>query len=229
MILNLRGPSGAGKSYPGFELLKEYGPPIEEIRTTEYFPNRKTGEPRKKPKLVGQVLPGDLVLAGRYTMGASTRLGKDESGKAKKGYSGGVDGFYPMDELTRMLDDLAEAHDHVYFESLLISGTFQRWLDFSERWKHKHEVVFATLDTPFELSIERILKRNGGKPIREDDVAKHRRQVHRCAKKFHEAGATSYMVDHTQSYEQVRGLLLQGGWDPVGSPREEVQEGHSSA
>lgn len=210
MILNLRGPSGAGKSYPGFQLLDKFGPPIEEWRTTEYFP-KEDGTPRNKPKLVAQILPGGLALAGRYTMKRSTRRADGIA------YSGGLDGMYPMDELMRLLQDLSDRYEHVLFESLMISGTFQRWLDFSERNGGPENFTFATLDTPFELCVKRVLTRNGGKPVREDQMERHRKQVHKCAAKFHAAGARSFMIDHTKSYEQVLSLLQQAGWDPSSS------------
>lgn len=209
MILNLRGPSGAGKSYPGFCLLRDYGPPVEEVRTTEYFPNRKTGRPRTKPKLVAQVLPGGLCLAGRYVMKKSTRTGG-------AGYSGGVDGFYPMDELQRLIQDLCDRYPHVLFESLMVSGTHERWKDFAVANADK-QVVFATLDTPHELCVERVLGRNGGRPVKEDQMKRHNAQVHRCAQKFVADGLTSYMIDHKQSYEQVRGLFASAGWNPIRS------------
>lgn len=208
MIVNLRGTSGSGKSYVGFKLLEEYGPG-EEVYSTEFFPNRKTGAPRKKPKLIGHVLPGGLCLAGRYRLKKSTRTGGE-------GYSGGVDGFFPIDELQRMLEWLLARDDvhHMLFESLMISGTFQRWLDFSLRYGGPEQFAFATMDTPLELVFERIQQRNGGRPIKEETVVKHRRQVFRCAEKFGAAGARSYFIDHRYSYEQVKGLLLSGGWDP---------------
>jgi hypothetical protein len=210
MIVNLRGCSGAGKSYPGFQFLSEFGPPIDEFYSTDYFPNAKTGKPRKKPKLLCQVLPGGLCLAGRYTMKRSTRTGG-------VGYSGGVDGFYPMDELQRLIEDLCGKYEHVLFESLLISGTFQRWLDFSELHGGRENFVFATLDTPLQTCLDRVQQRNGGRAVKEDQIDRHRKQVHRCALKFHEAGARSLMIDHTTSYEQVKQLFLTGGWDPSGS------------
>lgn len=200
MIINLRGPSGAGKSYPGFKLLEEFGPPIEEIRTTKYFG-------RKRPKLIAQILPGGLCLAGRYTMKKST-VGEGV------GYSGGVDGFFPVVELDAMLEELADEYPHMLVESLLISGTYQRWLDFSERHGGPEGFTFATLDTPIELSLSRIQDRNGGKEIKEQTVVKHRRQVHRCAMRFAEAGARSIMIDHTCSYEQVKQLFYDAGWNP---------------
>ena len=207
MIVNARGCSGAGKSYSGFKLLEDYGPPVDEFYSTKYFPNRKTGKPRKKPKLLAQVLRGDLCLAGRYTMKKSTRTGG-------VGYSGGLDGFFPMDEVTELMEELCGKHEFVYFEGLMISGTFQRWLDFAQKFGGPDNFVFATLDTPLEKCLERVQTRNGGRPVKDDQIERHRNQVHRCALKFHEAGQRSLMIDHTQSYEQVKRFFTDAGWNP---------------
>lgn len=203
MILNLRGPSGSGKSYPGFRLLDNYGPPVEEIRSTDYFG-------RKRPKLIAQILPGGLCLAGRYTMKKST-VGDGV------GYSGGVDGFFPVAELQDMLTMLSDRFPHMLVESLMISGTYQRWADWAdERDAAGQPVTFATLDTPLETCLRRVRERNGGREVKDDTIAKHRKQVHRCASRLREEGGhRSLILDHTRSYDQVEHLLLEGGWDPT--------------
>jgi len=201
VIVNLRGCSGAGKSYPGFQFVEEFGPPVD-VKQLGWFN-------RKNPKLIAQILPGGLCLAGRYVMGQSTRLEK-----GKKGYSGGVDGFYPMDELQRMIEYLSGYYPHMLVESLMISGTFQRWLDFSEAHGGPAGMTFATLDTPLELCLERIQQRNGGRPVKEDQIEKHRRQVLRCHDKFAAAGARAVLVDHSRSYEQVKEMFFGAGWNP---------------
>jgi hypothetical protein len=203
MIVNLRGCSGAGKSWPGFQFMAEY-PPVGEVAELGWFRNKK------KPKRLCHILPGGLALAGRYVMKASTRK------KGEVGYSGGLDGYYPMDELQAMLEYLLAMPEvkHLYFESLMISGTFQRWLDFSEEHGGPEGFTFATLDTPLETCVARVLKRNGGRPVKEDQIEGHRNQVHRCAWKFTNAGARSLMIDHRHSYEQLKAVFLEAGWDP---------------
>lgn len=208
MWLNLRGPSGSGKSYPGFCLFRDYGPGAE-IRSVDYFgkDKDKNWRPLTRPKLVGHLLPGGLVLAGRYVIQKSTRI-------EGAGYTGGVDGWHPIDDVTQLLDDMADRWPHGFCESLMLSGTFPRWND----WADRHQpVTFATLDTPLEKCVERVMQRNGGRPVKEDQMASNRRSVVRAARKFAEAGQTSVIIDHRYSYEQVRQLLLDGGWDPDSS------------
>lgn len=222
MIINVRGCSGSGKSYVGKRLFDEFGPPVEEVRTTDYFG-------RRRPKLVAQVLPGGLCLAGRYVMGKSCLT-------SGKGWSYGVDGFYPVEELQQMLTDLSRRYPFMLMESLMLSGTKQRWLDWSRARLEEDEnpVTFATLDTPLEKCLTRIQSRNGGNPVKEHTIDKHRKQVMRCHDAFVAGGADAFMLDHEKSYEIVRNIFLAGGWDPtseaipseprtVGSLREQAQ------
>ena len=205
MIYNIRGASGSGKSYPGFKLLQAYGPG-EEIRRPAFR--------TKKPKLIGHILPGGLVLTGRYILKGSTRV-------EGAGYSGGVDGFYPMDELQEMIEGFVDEFPHVFFESLLISGTHVRWRDFGFRYPHG-EMVFGILDTDPDLMIKRILTRNGGKPVKEEQIKGYQRQVVRTGHKLEGDGFPVQWVDTEKSFETVRDTFLEAGWNPY-AEQEELQ------
>jgi len=197
LIVNLRAPSGGGKSYVGSKLYADFGPPVDELRSTDYFN-------KKKPKLVAEILPGDLCMAGRYQMKKSTL-------SAAKGYSTGVDGFFPVDDLERLLTRLADEHEFLFMESLMLSGTYTRWAEWAK--KRKQDVKFVTLDTPAEKCIERIYSRNGGNPIKEHTIVASRRAVTNAHKKFEKDG-TGILVPHMQSYETVLGLFVAAGWNP---------------
>lgn len=207
MWVNLRGAGGAGKSYPGFKLLEEFGGC--DIVSRNYF--AKTGKPMRRDKLLGHVLPGGLCLAGRYRVQKSTVR---EDGK---GYTGGLDGWHPIAETERLLDDLIGRYQHGFFESLMVSGTYSRWHD----WAAKHpdrKVAFATLDTPYEVCRERIVARSGGRSSDDKSHHAHWVQVRRAANHFHNGGDYSIAVDHRVSYETVLALLRAGGWDPDSCP-----------
>ena len=197
MIFNIRGCGGSGKSYVGFKLLQDYGPGTEV---------RRPAFRSKSNKLVGHILPGDLVLAGRYRLGTSMRV-------EGAGYSGGVDGFYPMDELQWLIEDFANEHKHVFFESLLISGTTQRWLDFAK--KYPGQVIFGVLTTPPEVCIQRILARNGGRPIDEHNLRVFHRAVQRAGKKLGAAGERMIWFDTADAYPRTVDAFLRAGWDPT--------------
>ena len=175
MIVNVRGPSGSGKSWVGFQLFEKYGP-WEERRDASYF--TRDGVPRRTGKIThhhSKTVPG-LALAGRYVMKTSTIAG------VGVGYSGGVDGYMPMEDLTRMVDDLANEYEHVYLEGLLVSSTYARWHDFALRYPGR--VAFVTLETPLAECLARVQARNKGTPVREDQIVKHRNQVLRNADWF---------------------------------------------
>ena len=199
MIINVRGCGGSGKSYVGFKLLQDYGPGTE-VRKP-YFRT-------KKDKLLGHVLRGDLALCGRYVMGSSTIL-------EGAGYSGGLDGWHPMDEVQQLVEEFATQHEHVFFESLLISGTFGRWNDFATNQQLLgQEVVFGVMTTTPEVCITRILARNGGKSIDEKDVRKFHRQTLRAALKFEDAGKRVAYLNVRGAYGEVVKILRSDGWRP---------------
>lgn len=197
MIFNLRGCGGSGKSYVGFKLLQEYGPGTEVRR-----PAFRT----KSDKLLAHVLPGDLALVGRYVLKNSTRI-------EGAGYSGGVDGWNPMTEVQELIEGFANEHNHIFFEGLLISGTTQRWIDFAK--KYPYQVTFGVLTTPPEVCIQRILARNGGRPIDEHNVRVFHATVQRSGDKLEAAGQRVLRFDTANAYEVVRNEFVQAGWDPT--------------
>lgn len=226
MWVNVRGCSGSGKSYSGFRLLEEFGPGARVLKQDHWF--RKEGKPMpKKPKLVGHVLPGGLLLVGRYELKKSTV-------KDGKGYTGGVDGWHPVNSLTRMCEDFYDMYPHAYVESLMISGTFYRWHLFAKGayiaddyhgstnqdsvrgWREPRDITFATLNTPLDVALEGVQQRNGGRKVDEDQIKEHRKRVLQAAQKFAKAGDRSVYLDREHSYEQVKMLLREGGWDPEG-------------
>ena len=116
--------------------------------------------------------------------------------------------------------------------SLMISGTFYRWHLFAKGayladdyhgtknqdsvrdWRDPREIVFATLNTPLETCLAAIRERNGGREVNDHQIKNHRTAVLRAAQKFAEAGDQSVWIDRERSYQQVEGLLRQGGWNP---------------
>ncbi len=201
MIFNLRGGNGTGKSYPGFELLKHYGS-VDEI----YVPTPSG----KSQKLIGHVLPGSLVLAGRYTFGP------------KGGYSGGVDGYRPAEWIRHMIMDFSAHYDHVFFESMMISCSATPW--WTEIAEHEpEEWMFALLDTPFPVALDGIYTRNGGKEVNVEALHGTYKNCWRSLEILQELGANTMMVPRERSYEVVRDTLMDAGWNPFAEQEEELQ------
>ena len=135
-------------------------------------------------------LPGKLFVIGRYGPGAD-----------------GI-GFKP---LAQMVQSYAPGA-HVFFENVMVSGNVTSWLPCreslpDERW------IWATLDTPIEVCLERIYKRNGGAVIKEGGIIDHHNRSKKCHQTLLDAGQEAVWVDHTNSIAQVHALLTEGGWD----------------
>ena len=188
MIINLRGPSGSGKSYIGHKFIDTFGNDVEELY--------EDGWNKTKPKLVGYRLPGDLYIAGPY-----------------RAAGGGADLLAPHDRsrTVDLVERLSE-RGHVFIEALFASSTIKPYMELAGRVGT--DLVFAFLDTPYELCHDRVLMRNGGRPINEDAHRGHHRFVARSAQRFIDGGFHVEYIDHTRAFEQVWELLLSGGWAP---------------
>ena len=192
MIFNLRGGNGTGKSYPGFRLLKDYGS-VEDI----YMPTPSG----RSQKLVGHVLPGDLVLAGRYVFGP------------RGGYSGGVDGYRPAEWVRYLIQDFSAHHEHVFFESMMISCSANPWWEIAQL-DPEGDWVFGILNTPWPAALEAIYQRNGGKEVNVEALEGTYHNCHRSIEILSELGAYTMLVDRERSYETVRDTFLDNGWQP---------------
>ena len=189
MIVNLRGPSGSGKSYVGHQLLEIFGG--EELY--------ELGWNKRSPRLVGYKLPDNFYLLGSY--------------RAK---GGGLDTLSPHDRSALLpLIERYAAMGHVFFEALVISSTVPAYVEIAKR--ATQPFVFAFLDTPIDLCIQRIYQRNGGKPIKEDAVRGHHKYMKRIEQRLREAGMFTMGIDHEDSVQQVVKVFRDwGDWRPEG-------------
>lgn len=136
-------------------------------------------------------LPGDLYIIGRYAPGAD-----------------GI-GFKPLGQLVRAF----AARGHVFFENVLVSANISSWLPVREALSDQ-AWVWATLDTPLEVCLERIQARNGGTAVKTRAIELHHLRVHKCHKQLIAAGERVATIDHTSdTVQQVHDILSSGGWD----------------
>ncbi len=196
MILNVRGSSGSGKSYIAHELLRQYGDlarPFELQAQTKYNKNKA------KAKIGGYVLPGDLVIMGKYT----STCGGVEGGRMTGG------------EALEFIDDARNFWSHVYFEGLFISLVMGRWIEYAKTFP-PGEYCTAFLDTPMDVCEARVMERNGGKPItREATIVKNHNRIHNNIQpKFEAAGLDAPWIPHEDPVEWVINRLWTGGWRP---------------
>ena len=187
MITNLRGTSGSGKSTVGHYLVDTY-------KGEEIY---EDGWNKTKPRLVGYKLPGGLTVLGSY-----------------RAAGGGADTFSPRDQLPQLIRNHAEQAEHIFFEALVISSTVPKYVDLADELKFTNPFVFAFLDTPVDLCIQNVYTRNGGKPIKEDNIRGHHRYMTRVAQRLRDAHQSVVAIDHTDAFAQVEQLMRNGGWQP---------------
>jgi len=96
---------------------------------------------------------------------------------------------------------------NVMLEGILVSHTFQPWLEFSED-KNWH---FLFLDTPMQTCIDRVLARRAAKgndkPFNPKNLVKDWTQIRSLQPKFAAKGRKSHWVEHGMAYEQVLSYL----------------------
>lgn len=151
-----------------------------------YSPNFRTQQ-EHKPRVFR--LTGDLYCVGRYAAGAD-----------------GI-GFAALQDLVRAFG----RRGHVIFENVMVSANISSWLPIRREFPDV-PWIWATLDTPQDVCLQRIYGRNGGKPIKEEPIKAHYRRVRRMHDQLTELGEQTVLIDHTKSIEQVHELLQANGW-----------------
>lgn len=86
-----------------------------------------------------------------------------------------------------------------------VFSTYQELLTQAQDKYPERKAVVLSLLPPIELCLSRIQKRNGGKPIKEGLVANKWKTVQKNAKKFKDAGLSSYVWDTSKvPFERVQ-------------------------
>lgn len=214
MLLNLRGSHGSGKTYVSHRLIAEYD-----------------GQPHVEPKEVqgknfdipnAHVLPGDLIIPGRY--------------------KSGMDGIFPQTIVEEIIEYWAP-HKFVLWENVMISANVGRWCVLSKKLDPVNHNVWLYLDTPLQVCIDRMFERRReaserGFNHRQEDgevkldvLAGHWRRCRRSAVRAFRDGIDVRWLDHTRAYEQVHDLLAGEGWEPdgVGNTVEPLSFTHGEA
>lgn len=167
MILDIRGTHGSGKSYIAHQLLS-YG--CEEIVGYNEY--------KKKETILGYSVPSlDLAVVGKYET-----------------QCGGCDGVGSSDEVCRRVRLFASTYKHTVLEGILVAHTFDRYNRLAQEMKEAgHTYLFAFLDTPLEVCIDRV---------------KARRKAKGNDK---ELNPNNIIRDHHNIYTVVRGKMIKAG------------------
>lgn len=187
MILNIRGTNGAGKSH----LVRQL---IDDLHGQEIL--------NEKGKILGYLLDGNIRVVGKYNVkcGGADTLPKP------------VDqpGWNSMDVVEQQVREYA-ALGHVVFEGLIVSSIWNdRWI----RLSNEFPSIWLFLDTPMEVCHQRVMDRNGGRPLRYEERGLEKTNLglvyHRSEnnyKKAVAAGVDARMIPYENAYSVVRAIL----------------------
>lgn len=181
VIVNIRGTSGSGKSTIAFEFLKR-------------FPNEAlTGKDGKiKGYRVNTAEAGldyDVFILGKYTT-----------------VCGGLDACPTQAEAGDLAVKAYEQGGHVLAEGLLASAAGPKGA-FTDAIYQTGAAIFAILDTPLQVCLDRVRARRAAKgnnkPFNEKNTRDKWTQVHSTAKALHKLGYDVRAIDHTRAFEDV--------------------------
>lgn len=186
MIINLRGTSGSGKSTVVFNLLdklKSVKPISLDIPIDKHPHAYQLKLPNSKP----------LFIVGPYHV-----------------QSGGCDRLGTNNMVMRVVDQLA-LRGSVLFEGRMISFAYGAVGEWSK--KYGDDFVFAFLDTPLTVCLERIQARRRAhgnnrplNPFRTEEGFKNNWKVF---PKLQQQGRRVVMIDHKRATKQILDLLIQ--------------------
>ena len=131
-------------------------------------------------------LDGNIYILGRYT-----------------NVCGGCDTIRTQDQVCDRVRKYA-AMGHVIFEGLLITHIFGRYHNLSQELGG---IVWAFLDTTLDQCFENIYKRNGGKPVKEQNTTSAWEAARRVYEKAKQAGERVIWLHYENAYDELVTLL----------------------
>lgn len=191
-IVSLRGTSGSGKSTVAFTLLKNH--PYEEIIG---------GDNKVKGYIIDASASGvksPITLIGPY-----------------KTVCGGCDGVPTQQEAA---DRAVHYHQkgHVLMEGLLASAAGPKGA-VTATIHETGEAVFAIMDTPVDVCIERVkarrLARGDEREFNPKNTKDKHTQTMSTAKSLHSLGYDVRAIDHTNAYEEVMNIFREAERESV--------------
>ena len=191
-IVSLRGTSGSGKSTVAFTLLKNN--PYEEIIGSD---NKIKGY-KIDASALGIKYP--ITLIGPY-----------------KTICGGTDAIPTQQEAADRAVHYYQS-GHVLMEGLLASAAGPAGA-VTKTIQETGEAVFAIMDTPVELCLERVQARRAARgderPFNPKNTKDKWTQTMSTAKALHALGYDVRAIDHTNAYEEVMNIFLEAERESV--------------
>jgi hypothetical protein len=173
LILNIRGTNGSGKSTLVCQLMQHFGIVSELVEPSG--------------KVWGYELHNNIRVLGRYT----TACGGVDAIKEER--KPGQRGFHNTRKGVALLASLG----HVVFEGVLWSTVFKS-SDLCAKELPQHHFIFAMLDTPAEICIQRVLSRReekkNQKPFDPRELLSKVEQVRRRQTDLEKAGYDTRII-----------------------------------
>ena len=180
-IINIRGTHGSGKSTIVKKLLVRF----------DCQPIYQEGQ--KKPVGYVGMMPNNkqLYIVGPYETSC-----------------GGCDAVQPYARIWPLIEEFAKS-GHVVFEGALVSSSYGNIGRSSESYGDKF--VFAFMDTPLKVCLNRILKRRQAKgnmnPLDPKNTRGKLESIERSIPKIKSMGRKVIILNHKNALAQVLGLL----------------------
>jgi len=195
LIINIRGTNGSGKS----TLVSHYIDPTRQEVLLEFENNRgkmgrvvgNTNDSSNSPLYTDW--PIEICTVGHYS---------------NLTYSGGMDRISTQRHMKEGVRSAVQQHDVVFAEGIIAGTTYKPWLEFSQMMQAEgHTFVWAFLDTPIETCLERVQHRNGGKPVKSDQITAKYKTINGIRDKLKFTGEKVEIVDHTAP-EKSMGTII---------------------
>lgn len=185
LILNIRGTSGSGKSYIVHKLMQDASGSAKILDVVgKTIAHRLQFEEGSKP----------LHVLGKYDVKC-----------------GGCDTIKTQDQVCDLVKRFS-AEGEVVFEGLLISHLYSRYFKLDSQLSAiGHKYIWAFLDTPLELCLERVNKRRRERGQLGDVNPKNTTQkwhdMRRVYKKCIDASLDARWIEYESAYEEVLSLI----------------------
>lgn len=202
-FINIRGCNGSGKTTLLRSLVKREAHAGEAgalLRSCPEFLDPTEQHPGAKPHkpIPFTFLPSGIAILGDYLPPAPG---------AQEATTAGCDRVKTQAATKAALEWAAKEPgvQFVLFEGVVVSTIFGPWDD----WAMAQPVpmIWAFLDTPLSLCLERIQARNGGKPVKEDQVADKHATILRVRDKAKAAGREVADLPYQQALSTLRSLI----------------------
>jgi len=184
--INVRGCNGSGKTTLLRCLARDPGCFVVEAPVPDHKPIPIT------------YAPGGLAIIGDYTPAAAGQTTAGLDRVKTQAAAKAVIEFAGSDPAVRA----------VLFEGVVVSTIYGPWREWS---RANGGMLWAFLDTPLEVCLKRIQERNGGKPIKEEQVAAKHRTIQRVKEKAKADGERVADIHWQTALRDIKAILASVG------------------